>query len=180
MNRVAKGELITRLIERLKQEGSWCGETHVQKAVYFLQNLMDVPLGFNFILYKHGPFSFDLRDELTALRADGLLRLEIRARYGARIATTDQSAYIRKYYPRTLSKHEKVIDFISGQIGKKGVVELEQLATALYVTRESDRHAPTETRVKKLITLKPHVRKDDARKAVSAVDRMIELAHDVN
>ena len=100
MDRMAKAALI-ELIEKLRQEGSWCGETHVQKAVYFLQNLMGVPLQFDFILYKHGPFSFDLRDELTALRADGILRLETRGLYGARIAATDQSIYIR-VHPRTL------------------------------------------------------------------------------
>lgn len=180
MDRMAKAALIAELIERLRQEGSWCGETHVQKAVYFLQNLMGVPLQFDFILYKHGPFSFDLRDELTALRADGILRLETRGLYGARIAATDQSIYIREFYPRTLSRHNKVIDFTSGQIGKKGVVELERLATALYVTRQSGRQASIDNRVKTLVTLKPHIPEEEAQKAVSFVDHMIELAHDMS
>lgn len=180
MSRMAKAALITQLIERLREEGSWCGETHVQKAVYFLQNLTKVPLKFDFILYKHGPFSFDLRDELTALRADGLLKLENRELYGARIAATRQSSYIRKFYPRTLSRHKKAIDFTSGQIGKKGVVELERLATALYVTRQSRRRASIDNRVKTLVTLKPHIPEEDAQKAVSVVDHMIELAQDVN
>ena len=180
MGRLAKAALIAELIERLRKEGSWCGETHVQKAVYFLQNLMGVPLQFDFILYKHGPFSFDLRDELTSLRADGLLKLETRGLYGARIAATKQSNYIRKFYPRTLSRHNKAIAFTSGQIGKKGVVELERLATALYVSRQFDPHSPAESRVKKLITLKPHISEEDAQEAVSAVDHMIELAHGVN
>ena len=176
MDRMAKATLITKLIEKLRHEGSWCGETHVQKAVYFLQNLMDVPLQFNFILYKHGPFSFDLRDELTALRADGLLRLEIQELYGARIATTDQSNYIRKFYPRTLARHKKAIDFTSGQIGGKGVVELERLATALYVTRQSGPRASIDSRVTTLVNLKPHIPIDEASKAVSALDRMIDLS----
>ena len=37
-----------------------------------------MPLGYDFTLYKHGPFSFDLRDDIHALRADGLLDLEPR------------------------------------------------------------------------------------------------------
>ena len=178
MGRLAKAVLIAELIERLRQEGSWCGETHVQKAVYFLQNLMGVPLQFDFILYKHGPFSFDLRDELTALRADGLLKLETQGTYGARIAATKQSTYIRKFYPRTLSRHNKAIDFTSGQIGKRGVVELERLATALYVTRQSGHQASIDSRVKTLVTLKPHIPKQKAQEAVSAVDHMIQLAQD--
>ena len=66
LDRVRNGVVITRLIETLRERGSWCGETHVQKAAFFLQELMEVPTRFHFILYKHGPFSFDLRDELTA------------------------------------------------------------------------------------------------------------------
>ena len=178
MDRLAKAVLIAELIERLRQEGSWCGETHVQKAVYFLQNLMGVPLQFDFILYKHGPFSFDLRDELTALRADGLLKLETQGTYGARIAATKQSTYIQKFYPRTLSRHNKAIDFTSGKIGKRGVVELERLATALYVTRQSGHQASIDSRVKTLVTLKPHIPKQKAQEAVSAVDQMIQIAQD--
>ena len=179
MHRIAKAALIAELIERLRKKGSWCGETHVQKAIYFLQNLMDVPLKFDFILYKHGPFSFDLRDELTALRADGLLKLETRGLYGARIATTGQSNTIRSHYPRTLSRHEMAIDFITEQIGKKGVVELERLATAMYVTRRSGLQASVESRVKTLVNLKPHIRKEDAQKSVAAADHMIERVQDV-
>jgi hypothetical protein len=58
------------------------GETHMQKATFFLQELIKVPLGFEFLLYKHGPFSFDLRDELTFMRAQGFLRLEPQYPYG--------------------------------------------------------------------------------------------------
>ena len=39
-----------------------------QKAVYFLQEIFDVPTGIEYILYKHGPYSFDLTADLTALR----------------------------------------------------------------------------------------------------------------
>ena len=82
MDRLRRAALLTRLIELLRKKGSWCGETHIQKSTFFVQNLMKVPLSFDFILYKHGPFSFDLRDELTGLRADGLIRLEPQWPYG--------------------------------------------------------------------------------------------------
>ena len=50
-------------------------ETHVQKAMYLMQELLEVPTEYSFILYKHGPFSFDLSDELTSFRGDYLLEL---------------------------------------------------------------------------------------------------------
>jgi hypothetical protein len=76
MNRLKRDAVILSLIENLKKKGSWCGETHILKATYFLQELFDLPLGFEFILYKHGPFSFDLSDEFTAMRADMLLKIQ--------------------------------------------------------------------------------------------------------
>jgi hypothetical protein len=60
MNRLQRAVVLLSLLERLKERGSWCGETHLQKSAYFLQDMLSAPLGFDFILYKHGPFAFDL------------------------------------------------------------------------------------------------------------------------
>ena len=64
MTRLQRVAVLTKLTEKLHESGSWCGETHLQKAAYFLQELFNVLLVYEFILYKHGPFSFALRDEL--------------------------------------------------------------------------------------------------------------------
>jgi uncharacterized protein YwgA len=69
MDRLWRASLLLTMNEELRRAGSWAGETHMQKAIFFLQELIKVPLGFEFLLYKHGPFSFDLRDELTFMRA---------------------------------------------------------------------------------------------------------------
>ena len=173
MDRLRKAALLTRLIEQLRKEGSWCGETHVQKAALFLQDLMRVPLELEFILYKHGPFSFDLRSELTSLRADELVKLEPQWGYGPRIATTDQSGYIQGLFSKTLGKYDERISFIAQKLGRRGVSELERLATAFYVTERPDGHSSVEERAAKLITLKPHVGRDEALAAVAEVDGII-------
>lgn len=171
MRRLRKAAVLTRLIQRLGDNESWCGETHIQKATYFLQSLTGVPLEFDFILYKHGPFSFDLRDELTALRADGLLTLESRRPYGARMTVTKQSDYIQGLHPKTLSKYENQVDFVAKKIGQKGVVELERLATALYVTKNFE-DLTVDEKAEKLTSLKPHILLDNARNAVQEVNRL--------
>ena len=100
------------------------------RATFFAQELTKIPLGFDFILYKHGPFSFDLRDELTALRADGLLKLEMQWPYGPRISPTQQGEYIKSLYPMTLKKYETAVAFVANRLSDKDVIELERLATA--------------------------------------------------
>ncbi|HOA52322.1 MAG: hypothetical protein WBH86_02695 [Thermogutta sp.] len=176
MDRLKKAALLTRLIKRLREEESWCGETHVQKATFFLQRLMQVPLGFDFILYKHGPFSFDLRDELTALRADDLVRLEPQGPYGPRIAATERSKYIEELYSKTLAEYGGRIDFVAKSLGRKGVADLERLATALYITELAGSGASVNERANQMTALKPHIPPEIARDAIEQVDRIIREA----
>ena len=175
MDRMQRAGLLTRLIEELRKKGSWCGETHVQKATFFAQELAEIPLGFNFILYKHGPFSFDLRDELTALRADGLLKLETQWPYGPRISPTPQSEYIEGLYPRTLEKYGTAVAFVANRLSNKGVSELERLATAFYVNLREDKTSVDE-RATRLTELKPHILQEEAKGAIQAIDKIAEEA----
>lgn len=174
MERLAKAAILTKLIQRLRENGSWCGETHIQKAVFFLQEITDVPLGFGFVLYWHGPFSFDLRDELTGLRADGLLRLEPVRGYGPKIAPTDRCDYIQAWYPKVLASYKRHLEFVVDRIGDAGAVELERLATACFVTRFKVNSHSVAERAKKLSQLKPHIQLESARKAIIQSDEMTD------
>ena len=172
MERLAKAAILTKLIQKLRYDGSWCGETHIQKAVFFLQEITDVPLGFKFVMYWHGPFSFDLRDELTGLRADGLLRLEPVQGYGPKIAPTDRCVHIQSWYTQVLESYSRHLEFIVARIGKAGAVELERLATACFVTRFKVNSHSVSKRAKKLNQLKPHIQLESAREAIVQSDKM--------
>ena len=176
MDRLKRAALVTKLIELMREQGSWCGETHIQKSMFFVQDLMQVPLCFDFILYKHGPFSFDLRDELTSLRADGLIRLEPQWPYGPRITSTDLCKYIQKNNSKTLAKYGDRIAFVANKLGAKGVTELERLATGFFVTRSANGDDSIDDRSRQLTELKPHILPEIARAAVEEVDRIIEEA----
>lgn len=177
MDRLQRAALLMRLIGRLRERGSWCGETHVQKAVNLLQEVMQTPTGFEFILYKFGPFSFDLRDELTALRADELLRLEPQGQpFGPRIALTDRSEYVQELFTNTIAAYDYQITFIADQLGNKNVAELERLATAIFVTRRADEDSSVDDRSNELRRLKPHISPESAHDAMEEVDRLTSEA----
>ena len=175
MNGIMRAAVISNLADRLWKKGSWCGETHIQKAGYFLQELLEVPLGFDFVMYKHGPFSFDLRDELTSLRADGFLELLVQSSFGPSYVTTDLGKDIQSKFPKTLARHRNKLEFVADKLGNLTVVELEKLATALFVTQDQKRHDGTEEgRAGELHRLKKHIPESDAREAVRKLDRMVE------
>lgn len=178
MDSMRKAAVLTRFIKALHEHESWCGEAHIQKAGFLLQELMGVPTGFTFILYKHGPFSFDLREELTALRADGFLELEVQHFYGPRITSIEErSQYVQGLYPKTLGMYQEKIQFIASKLGGKGVVDLEQLGTAYYVYHNQDMQcASVDQRVEKMMELKPHISPEDAHAAVKEVDQFIQDA----
>lgn len=174
MNRLAQEAVIAGLARRLHDRGSWTGETHLQKATYLLYALWDVPFDFEFILYKYGPFSFELRDELGSMRADRLLDREVQAPpYGPRIVVSDRGRELEQRSGRTMERYGKALDWVADWLGDRGVVELERLATALWVTTNMPDGATITDRAAELTTVKPHVSSSDAVDAVREIDQMI-------
>ena len=175
MDRLQRDTVLVLLIENLRDRGSWCGETHIQKATYFLQELCGVDLGFDFIMYKHGPYSFDLTGELTSMRADGFLEIVLQQPpYGPSLLPTPHSARLKQLYPRTLGKYACRVQRVAELLGGRGVAELERLATALYVWHEDrSRRESAATRAERMRELKPHISSEDARTAVNTVDDWI-------
>jgi len=174
MNRLQRAAILSTLAEELLEIGSWCGETHLQKATFFLQHMLKVPTEWDFVLYRYGPFSFELRDELTAMRADQLLELIPMQPYGPRLLPTGQSKTLRQRFSKTLRDYGKQIAFVAQELGTKGVTELEGLATALFVCEFERKLRNTKQRVGRLRELKPHISKDDAKAYINRVDELLD------
>lgn len=175
MNEMEKSAILLVLIDEMKKQGSWCGETHIQKAAYFLQDLLDVPLDFEFILYKYGPFSFDLKDHITSMRADGYIKVKPHPYYGPRLNTDDRGKKLINNHNKTTEKFLRKITFAASVVGNKDVSEVEALATAYFVSKDNEDKQIRE-RAAKLSNLKPHVSEERAKYAVEEVDQIIEAA----
>ncbi len=176
MNRLAQEAVLVGLARRLDDNGSWSGETHIQKAAFLLRELAHVPFDFEFILYKHGPFSFELRDELSAMRADRLLEREPQpAPYGPRIVVTERGRQLEERLAKTMERYRPTLEWVAAQIGPRNVLDLERLATALWITRDSQ-NADPEARADQLIRIKPHVSRDSALAAVREIDELLANA----
>lgn len=177
MKRMARIAVSLSLVEALKNNGSWCGETHIQKATYFLQEMLAGDLGHEFVLYKHGPYSFDLSEELGRLRADNLLDVVPQHRYGPQMLLGRSWEDLKRSFPKTIDRYAEKVDFLGQWLGNKGVAELERLATALYVTKELD--VEEGRRAEKIHELKPHVSLAEAQAAIQEVDAHIDSAQEL-
>jgi hypothetical protein len=177
VNKLAQEAVLIGLARRLRDRGSWAGETHIQKAAYLLHELLAVPFDFAFILYKHGPFSFELRDELGSMQSDRLLEREAQPPpYGPRILTTPRGEELEARFQRTMTKFGPHLDWIADELGQSRVVELERIATALWVTRKLGTEASVQDRAEALNELKQHVSVEASVEAVVEVDRLLKQA----
>jgi hypothetical protein len=168
--------LVVELIKRLRSEGSWCGETHLQKATFIIQDLTKSNLGYKFVLYKHGPYSFEFNSELNSMRAAGVLEFQFpREGYGPSIAPTTFGERIREANEENVRAYIPIVSYIANWFAAKDVRYLEKIATAYYVTKNNPRD-PAFERAKRLNSLKPHVDIDSAEEAVRVVDEKRQQA----
>ena len=164
--------MVASLIENMEDRDGWCGEAHIQKTAYFLKELMGVPMNYDFIIYKHGPYSFDLHDDLMAMKANRFLKTESRSRYyGPSFMQGELVDVLTRRFSKTLQKYERQMEFIAAELSDKNVRQLERLGTALFITsKESE--ASVEERARLVKDLKPHVPINAAREAVEKVDEL--------
>ncbi len=170
--------VLLSLLETMRARGSWCGETHVQKSTYFLQEALDVPLELSFVLYKHGPFSFDLSDVLGEMRAYLLIDIEPRDPYGPSLKVSPSGEGFKAHFPKTTARYARQIEFVASRLSQRGVAQLERLGTALYVTKE-DGSRSVEARAHRINELKPHVPVELACQAVEEVDSLLAEAREL-
>jgi hypothetical protein len=168
--------LIVDLLNKLHGHGSWCGETHIQKAMYISQDIAKANLGYKFIMYKHGPFSFDLKDELAGMRANGIIEFAFPQQgYGPTIRVTKFGEKIYHTNRENIESYGHATEFVAKWLAASDVRSLERLATAYYVTKKNPRD-PIIERAKRIHSLKPHVDIVDAEEAIKIVEQKREQA----
>lgn len=173
MNKGQRSTVLLNLLKSLSDHGSWCGETHIQKAVFLLQEAAKTQTDFSFVMYKHGPFSFDLRDSLAELSAEGLIDYIVRdPNYGPSVVVTDESRDFLKRFPKTMKRYAQQIDFVADFIGNRNVADLERVGTAVFLIKRSDNTNLEDTAIE-IVELKPHVSIIDAKEAVREAEQFM-------
>lgn len=162
------------LIGALRAKQNWCGETHVQKSIFFLEELGNRSLGYDFILYKHGPYSFDLNEDLAGMGALRFIDEEIvNPNYGPRLKQNREvEPMLHNHFGQKSKSVKPVADFVVSKLADYGVATLERLATALYFTKKEPIEG-VEARARKINEVKPHISMTLALDAVKNVDQIL-------
>lgn len=167
--------ILAELIKALHRANSWCGETHIQKAVFLLQNFGNSGLDYDFVLYKHGPYSFDLAADIASLRGANLVEFVFRLDgYGPSVQLTSLGSSILQNATFVAPKLP-LINFIASWLGPHDVRYLERIATAYFI-RQQNPHAEPNTLAARLREVKPHISEHDSILAVRQLEEKIAVA----
>lgn len=169
MDLLRKIALVSELLDRIRANNVWAGPVHLQKSMFFLQKMRGVPLGFEFVLYRYGPYSFELQDEIEYIRGSGFLKwfFHDSPGYATGLETTEASRNIRDKLPKLMEKYEDDLAFVSENIGPMRSMQLERVSTSFYYMvkgLEGD-----EDIAREVCKVKPHIDYSDAAEAVQQV-----------
>lgn len=168
--------ILLELLDQLRARQSRCGETHLQKAMYFVQQMAGVPAGYEFVLYKHGPFSFDLRDEISAMVGDDTLKVvPQRFPYGPKLEEGSFAPATKLCCGDLVKQYADQIRIVADKLEGKNVGDLERLATALYAIKECPELHDDHARAQQITQWKPHLEHDDALKALQTVQSWLAV-----
>lgn len=167
--------LVVGLVDRMQEAGSWTGETHVQKCMYFLKQVAGVPVEYNYVLHKHGPYSFELHEDVLSMLIAQVLDVQRRPPYGSSFRVGRFGRRLMDRFPKTLGAHDAPLGFVAEKLSEKGVVELERLATAAYVSAKHTDWTVSK-RAKEVRRLKPNISASAAKDAVRETDELMAEA----
>jgi uncharacterized protein YwgA len=126
------------------------GNAHSKSNVHFAGHCKSQLWIYKFVIYKHGPYSFDLSNELTEMRAAGILELHFpREGYGPSILATDFGERVYRVNKENVEKYDAVSKFLADWFSGSDVRHLERIATAYFVTAKNPRD-PAMERARKL------------------------------
>jgi len=138
--------------------------------MYIAQDLAKGNFGYKYIMYKHGPYSFDLKNELSGMKASNMIEYTFpREEYGPGIEVTKFGDRVFKTHQEDIEKYHRINEFVSSWLAASDVTQLEKLATAYFVTQRNPRE-PLMERAKRISGLKPHVDLVAAEEALKTID----------
>jgi len=162
-------EIVKSVINDLIKNGSWCGKTHIIKTLYLLKATKQIDIPFDFLLYKHGPYSFDVEDALAVMKSYGAIEGDDlnTGPYGEMLKLGENADYPQKFLKLTDEEH-KVISAICKLIDKKDVKALERLATTAWIIDQEGEKDP-EKISNRVHELKPHIPKDTVKESYDEI-----------
>ena len=125
LTRQERSAVLSRLVQAFLKDRKTCGELLLHKAVYVLERVLQVPLGFEYLQYMHGPRSFEMAAHLSIMLSDRVLQ-----RNGKTILALGEN-YKQLSYDE-VAEYDERIQFVVREFHGHRMPALACFTTALY------------------------------------------------
>lgn len=147
------------IILSLLQQKSGMGKTAVMKAMFLLQQVKGVKLGYDFSIYTYGPYTSDVMEDIDDLVKEGLLSsamYPVGRCVGYRLSATEQG---RSAAEKLSDEEAQALRDISSFVDGKSARELELYSTIIYIVNLYAKNSWENSEgpiVEKVHEIKPH------------------------
>jgi uncharacterized protein YwgA len=143
-----------------------------KKLAFLCKIFLKVMMSLIFTLYHYGPFSFELREKLENMLAEGFVELDRRVGYGPQFRVTAFGNELMSKFPNALNNRKEAIDNTASFVRDRNAGELERISTALYLLLENPNASDNQI-VEELVDIKPHVQPEAALVAVREIREVV-------
>lgn len=168
--------LIVFLTEKVRNFRQQFGKTALEKLIYLLQEIFDVPIGYQYSLYFHGPFSSGLLDDLDYLDyLGGVKVITEHLSNGYDILPSDKADLIKEKAQDFLVRYQTKIEELLKIFGSLRVKDLELCSTIVFVDRDlkgSGRSIAKSDFVKEIKGIKPHFSNEEIEKKINDLENL--------
>ncbi len=170
-----KHAIILSVIEFLHRHGSWTGKIQIQKALSLLHDKDSAKVPFQFVIYRHGPYSFEVEEELEQMRSYGAIEIEPNAQGYGVVLRPGPMADIAELKGKIAEETKQAISAVCRFVGNRDASDLERLATASWI-RKQEKKDNNQAVALRLHQLKPHISIMVAEEADRAVGEWLNQA----
>lgn len=131
--------VITHLAKRI--DAGRLGRTSLMKLLYFLQEVKQVPLDYEFTLYSYGPFDSGVLSDLGTAESLQAVRSDVELFSGGYRYKIQGGPEAEEYLKRGdafLRQYREQIDWVVENFAKDSPSDLELLSTIAYADRNAE------------------------------------------
>jgi uncharacterized protein YwgA len=156
--------IIAELAVKLKDISPQFGKTVLQKMIYILQEVYEIPCDYEYVLYNYGPYSGDLAKDLSFFASMDGVKVDWSQNLGYKILPAAKTDHFRQRAQEFLKKHDAKIGEAIDIFGRMNAKELELRSTIIYVFKESP--MDNKSMISRVNEIKPHFTEDEIESAI--------------
>lgn len=173
MSRWFKYSLLAQISYEMEKKDYKLGKTGVQKLIYLLKSIYNIPIDYSYELYIYGPYSSEIAGDLEYLDSANVLDISFEDYGGYRgynIVTDEEINKILEKGKSEIKKYKDKISKVVEKFGDKNARELELVGTLVYLKFEEK--VSDEDLMDRITDIKPHFSDEEIEEGMAEMTKV--------